>query len=343
MVQLKRAHQELFRRTPDECFASLAELHEHCHREHEESCDRWQPPQHFRPHVVADRVQIALETEPDCELNDWSFAQLCRLASVSKSTLNVLTPDTASRVLQETLPRSDRPIQALLTGPTVRSLHGASYTRLWNDEVLEVVSEFDADFSPPQPSITGGTGLYCGEQDMFAFLIDPTGWIEIDDEAFAPGFFVWNSEVGRRSLGIQTFWMQAVCANHIVWDALDVSEFKRKHTANVHDGLDEIRRRIAQLIERRDERRDRFAEVLRRAARMQLGDDADEVLKQLGSHGIPQNLGKQALEIARERGGFSIFALVDALTRLTQTLKYAGERVEVDAKVGTLLGLALAA
>ena len=47
----------------------------------------------------------------------------------------------------------------------------------------------------------GKTGLYCGEQDMFVFLIDPLGWTEIDGEAFAPGFFLWNSEVGRRSVG----------------------------------------------------------------------------------------------------------------------------------------------
>jgi|GEM_PF-3272636 hypothetical protein len=41
-------------------------------------------------------------------------------------------------------------------------------------------------------------------QDMFAFLIDPTGWTEIEGQAFAPGLFVWNSEAGRRCLGIQT-------------------------------------------------------------------------------------------------------------------------------------------
>ena len=62
--------------------------------------------------------------------------------------------------------------------------------------------------------MNGATGLYCGEQDLFVFLIDPVGWAEIDGEAFAPGFFVWNSEVGKRSVGIQTFWFQQVCANH---------------------------------------------------------------------------------------------------------------------------------
>ena len=70
------------------------------------------------------------------------------------------------------------------------------------------------------------------------FLVDPLGWTEIDGEAFAPGFYAWNSEVGRRSIGIETFWFQAVCQNHIVWDAVEVVEFSRKHTANVHEAPD---------------------------------------------------------------------------------------------------------
>ncbi|MBF9641228.1 DUF932 domain-containing protein, partial [Streptococcus pseudopneumoniae] len=86
---------------------------------------------------------------------------------------------------------------------------------------------------------------------------------EIDGEAFAPGFFIWNSEVGRRSLGLQTFWFQRVCQNHIVWDAVEVVDFSRKHTANVRDGLFEIRRHIAGLVAKRDARRDKFAAALR--------------------------------------------------------------------------------
>ena len=101
---------------------------------------------------------------------------------------------------RDTLPSGDKPIQLLTTGQSVRSLHGVSYTRLWNSELLEVVRDVATDFQPPQTAFNGGTGLYCGEQDMFCFLIDPTGWVEIDGEEFAPGFFVWNSEVGRRSL-----------------------------------------------------------------------------------------------------------------------------------------------
>ena len=53
-----------------------------------------------------------------------------------------------------------------------------------------------------------------------------------------------------------------------------------------------------------------------------------------------QALAKRAIESARQRGRFTIFAVVDALTRLSGEMKYAGDRAEVDAKAGKLLALA---
>ena len=241
MVELTRASRELFRRAPDERFESVNELWRHCQQVKQGSSECWELPQTLDPDTRGDEVSVLLDEGQSFRLNDWSFTQLCRLASVSKDTLNRLSPATAGLALRETLPRAEKPIQLLTTDRQVRSLHGVAYTRLWNSDLLSVVSEYATDFQPPPAGCNGATGLYCGEQDLFAFLIDPTGWAEINGEAFAPGFFVWNSEVGRRSLGIQTFWFQAVCQNHIVWDAVEVVEFTRKHTAKVHDGLREIR------------------------------------------------------------------------------------------------------
>ncbi|MHC4880786.1 MAG: DUF932 domain-containing protein [Planctomycetota bacterium] len=338
MVQLNRAHNELFRRSPDERFASLQELSDFCHSEKRASGDCWQMPRAMQPRSSAGLITVTAD-DTELQLNDWSFTQLCRLSGISKDTVNRLSPDTASRALQETLPSSDRPIQLLTTGQSVRSLHGVSYTRLWNSDLLDVVSEYATDFQPPQEGCNGATGLYAGEQDLFAFLIDPTGWVEIEDEAFAPGFFVWNSEVGRRSLGIQTFWFQAVCQNHIVWDAVEVVEFTRKHTANVHDGLNQIRQHIETLVAKRDERRDGFARVMATAMQETLGSDGDTVIKELTKNGIPRGLAAKAMEIARQQGRFTIYSLVDALTRLTQQVKYIGDRTESDHKVAALLSL----
>jgi hypothetical protein len=220
-----------------------------------------------------------------------------------------------------------------------------------------MIREFATDFQPPQrggisrrtevddipfepdPEPATGTGLYAGEQDMFCFLIDPLGWAEIGDQAFAPGFFVWNSEVGRRSVGIQTFWFQAICQNHIVWDAVEVVEFSRKHTANVHESVKTIRTTIERLVETRDQRRDGFASLIKKSMQTSLGPDAESVLKTLHAHGIGKAVAKRAVEIGRRRGLFTIFSMIDALTRLSSDLKHAGDRVEADEKAGRLLAL----
>lgn len=338
MATLTRAHQELFRRKPDECFDSFESLYRRCQTDRELSEDQWVRPEDL---ILTHDLTVAIGDNPDYTLNDWSFSQLCRMASVSRDTLNRLTSRTASRALEETLPKTGKPLQLLTRESSIRSVHGVSYTRLWNVELLDLVRAFAPGFEPPQKAADGSsTGLYCGEQDMFAFLIDPTGWAEIDGEAFAPGFFLWNSEVGRRSLGVQTFWFQAICQNHIVWDAVEVVEFSRKHTANVRDGLPEIGRILEALAAKRDARRDGFVSVMRKAMSEKLGDDVDEASKRLAQEGLPKGLVKEAMQIAEQQGRFTIFAMVDALTRLSQRITLAGDRVQLDAKIGQLLSLA---
>ncbi len=338
---LTQASRELFRRAADERFASLDDLWRHCQDFKERSTDRWHSPAEILTAPMSSRLDLKLGGDGESyRLNDWSFSQLCKLAGVSKDTVNKVSADTAGRVLAETLPQGGKPMQVLTLDRAVRSIHGASYTRLHNLDLLAIVKEFATEFQPPQTGMNGATGLYCGEQDMFVFLIDPTGWAEIEGEAFAPGFFLWNSEVGRRSVGVQTFWFQAVCQNHIVWDAVEVVDFSRKHTANVSDSLREIRRIIAQLVERRDERRDGFARVMKKAFETRLGDNAEDVAKVLFKHGIPRDLAKQALLLAERQGRFTIFSLVDALTRVAGQCEYAGDRLEADEKAGALLALA---
>jgi len=74
--------------------------------------------------------------------------------------------------------------------------------------------------------------------------------------------------------------------NHIVWDAVQVIETSRRHTARVRDFLDVVRTNVAELVEKRDVRRDGLVKVLERAMREKLGDDAEAVMKQLRKHGI---------------------------------------------------------
>ena len=339
---LLRAHAELYRRTADEQFDSLTALSDHCRQQRVASQDRWRPPADLRVETAAEGLMLAAGGDGAFLMNDWSFGQLCRLASVGKETVNRLSAETARRVFVETLPAGNKPLQLFTQDDRLRSIHGASYTRLFDADLVALLQEFAVDFQPPQTAAGGGTGLYAGEQDMFCFLIDPAGWTEIEGEAFAPGFFLWNSEVGKRSLGIQTFWFQAVCQNHIVWDAVDVVDYSRKHTASVHESLGEVRRIIEALVAQRDARRDGFAKVIAKAMQTRLGDDADEVADAVAKCGISRAAIKQALKIAERQGRFTIFALVDALTRLSAESKFAGERTEADQRAARLLDLVAA-
>jgi hypothetical protein len=174
---------------------------------------------------------------------------------------------------------------------------------------------------------------------LFAFLVDNDGWVNVGEQKFAPGFFVWNSEVGKRSLGIQTFWYQHICGNHIVWDAIDVVDYSRKHTSSVRDGLNDIRELIEALIQRRDERKERFERGIELALSTKIGSDLDEVSKLIVAKGIPRNLVDNAAKVVA--GNLTLFAWVDALTRASGSIKFAGNRTALDQKIGSLMTLAV--
>ena len=84
MADLKRAHQELFRRTSDENFGSLSELLQHCSQERNFSKDCWSLPQTLSPLAAQGSLSVKLGDDGASLLSDWSFSQLCRLSGVSK-------------------------------------------------------------------------------------------------------------------------------------------------------------------------------------------------------------------------------------------------------------------
>lgn len=343
MVNLMKASHQLLCRPADERFETLTDLAGYCRDLKDRSSRLKEPSKVFCPHVQNGHMAIRIDGHVPCRLNDWSFSQLCSFAGVAKDTVNRLRPETAAMVLTETLQercRNDADLQALVYDSAVlRAVNGEHYRRLWNLELVQMLQEFAVDFVPPQKGYNGGTGLYAGEQDMFCFLIDPGGWTDIGGESFAPGFFVWNSEVGRRTLGISRFWFQAVCANHIVWDVTEVSEVVHRHTGRVHDTLSQIRQAIESLVRKRDERKDGFARIIARAMETTYGQDKEEVEKLLATAGFTKSLVAKAIEIAGQKGRFTIWSMVDALTLLARESDFAGNRTESEQKASSLLGL----
>jgi len=205
LANLKRASQRLFARPNDERFESFEALQTHSNQMKDNSNLYWHLPTEITPCPLGSDLGLRISGSGIYSLNDWSFGQTCSIADVQKETVNRLSPYTASRVLRETVPTGGKPLQLLTYGNSLRSIHGASYTRIFDSDLPEVVRNEAEIFHAPPKGFNGATGFYAGQQDMFAFLIDDSAWVEIGGQRFAPGFFVWNSEVGRRTIGVETF------------------------------------------------------------------------------------------------------------------------------------------
>lgn len=77
------------------------------------------------------------------------------------------------------------------------------------------------------------------------------------------------------------------------------------------------------------------------AMRARLGADAEDALNVLGGHGFTRALAQEALALAADQGAFTIYSVVDALTRISQRQNFAGTRTDADAKASQLLQLAV--
>ena len=96
---------------------------------------------------------------------------------------------------------------------------------------------------------------------------------------------------------------------------------------------------IEAIVTKRDARKDGFVSTIRKAMETKLGSDAEETIKEVCKNGIPRSVAKEAVTIAQEKGRFTVWAVVDALTRLSQQSQYAGDRTEADEKAAKLLTL----
>ena len=99
---------------------------------------------------------------------------------------------------------------------------------------------------------------------------------------------------------------------------------------NVQDALNDVREAIVQLTRKRDERRDSFVNGIKLAMQTPLGDDAEQVTEALGKKGIGPRLAAQAIELVPPWQTYSVFSIVDSLTRIAGRNQNAGDRLLLD-------------
>jgi hypothetical protein len=129
----------------------------------------------------------------------------------------------------------------------LRPVNGPNDGRIYDAEVVDTLVEKFGDGVSGQWLVPGefgqavavtkeNTTLYASDRDRFVFLADEGNRIALPNRragrfgSFARGFFVWNSEVGKTTLGAGFFLFDYVCCNRIIWGADQYTEVRIRHT-----------------------------------------------------------------------------------------------------------------
>lgn len=192
-------------------------------------------------------------------VTNWSFGQLAQRAGAPAGYLRDLPAPIAADCINYGLQYA-RPIEelgVLLHKPSglaaeLRAVTGPNYGRVWNSTVVQALIKRFGDgvtghfrvpgeFGKKVKVTKDNTTLYASDRDMFVFLADEEHRITVKDRrdgasgSLARGFFVWNSETGRCTLGIATFLFDYVCCNRIVWGAEGYEEIRIRHSSGAPD------------------------------------------------------------------------------------------------------------
>lgn len=309
--------------------------------------------------IVVSPLGDAVPYEP----NHWAFGQLATLAGAPAGYLRTMPAPIAADCLNYGLKYArdveevgiltqrgvnwdvDTTVAARLMAAT-----GPNYGRVWNSDLVGMLIERFGDGVNGTWRVPGefgkavtvdqrNTTLYASDRDIFVFLADEQNRIEIPNRrhgqpgSLARGFFVWNSDVGSKTLGAAFFLFDYVCCNRIVWGASQYQEVKIRHTSGAPD------RWLEEVVPVLREYSEGSAKPVQQAiedARARRVDDMSAFLTNRFSKKIAERA--MALHADEEgRPAESRWDAVTAVTALARSIPHQNERVILERQAGDLL------
>jgi len=379
MTELMMAYNQWRTRPSDERFWTLEEMRDNA-RESKERSEAYDIDPLFElAHVGEHAGSLSLDTTcgKSFDLNNWTFGQLCSMVQAPSGYLSTLND---SGLVAECLTDGLRTLDAnerssglsLYHDDTglLRSITSQRYSRIHDVDILDrllPLQEHGWKVPPARPvkpdapgarpataedltkstwlkegDMIGPAGLYRGDRDMFAFLVNDDARIDDgSDGGLSRGFIVGNSEVGKSSFLYTEFKFRGTCGNHIVWGASDVKEIKLRHV-----GADLDERAFTQLQCRLTEYANASTEddrlMIAKSKSFIMGQDKDEVLDFLfGKRLMTRNLAGKAWEACvrfeSDLDPTSAWGIANGLSRISQRETWADKRMEIDTVAGKLL------
>ncbi len=362
---LTAASREWATRPDDERFLNLMDLHGHALAMRHRSAEKVVPSRGLRvlPSPENQRTGLFIQGQNGTQatISNYAFGQLASLGSGPAGYIRKLPAPLAADCINYGLQfqREPEDVGVLLTRdvdsgvPQLRAATGPRYGRVWNSEITRALMDKFGDGRTGDWRVPGefgkqvditkdNTTLYAGDRDMFVFLCDEENRIEVDNRrdgqsgSLARGFFIWNSEVGSKSIGIAFFLFDYVCMNRMVWGVQGFQEHRIRHSVSAPDRwLEEIAPVLATYSQASAEPvMDRI-----KAAQAAKIDRVDDFLAKRFSARAATTF--QNVHLAEE--GRPIETIWDAVTAVTahaRSIKHQDDRVELERKGGALLDLA---
>lgn len=358
MSTLMQASHQWSSRPADQRFTSLHELQAYTHNVREHSIGKVLSARQLQAAPVeADRqglVVVGPNGAPVAPTN-WAFGQLARLAGAPVEYMRDLDPTIAADCINYGLHRRDVADVGVLLykngGPAqLSAVTGPNYGRVWNASVADaLVARFGdglsghwrvpGEFGKAVQVTKENTTLYASDRDLFVFLADEERRIELPDRragqkgSLARGFFLWNSDVGSRSLGVAFFLFDYVCCNRIVWGARAHEELRISHTASAPDRwIEEVTPVLASYSQASTVGITRAIEDARR----QKLEDVDAFLGKRFTRSQVAAI-KAAHLNDEDRPIETLWDAATGITAYARGVQYQDKRIEIEREAGKLL------
>jgi hypothetical protein len=358
MSVLTHANREWESRPADERFGSLQDMHRAALAFRDNAAQGTVPTKNLIVRPEDEGLVVTGSTGLPACLTHFSFGQIASKAGAPAGYLRTLPAKLAAECINTGLDGLSADEKAMLLfdrrgALKLRGLTSEKYARIWNSDVTERLLQIEAEgpWQPAPAAFDGSRGLYLGDRDMFAFMVDNNRRIFEKGPAggLSRGFFMWNSEVGARSIGVATFLYEYVCGNHRVWGASDVKEVSIRHIGDLGTDGEKAFAKLAVELQRYAESSaaDDEAKV---AAAMQyeIAATKDEVIDavfKFATGSLSRTKITEAYDLAATREDWygsprTAWGLSGGMTQLARDLPNADDRHALDKAAGKILEMA---
>lgn len=366
------AQAQYYSRPEDECYETLAELQQAVTARHYGSRETVTDAGSLR--VVAtgehaltvEHEEIGLATTP----THWAFGQVATLAKAPADFIRQLPAPMAANVLNHQLHKRDETQGAssikLLTreqagnvdwdaAPTLdlAAVTSDTYGRIWDDQVVNLAQELvehsgGALYNPPtwKRRADGSRkpgGLYASDRDVFMFLIDGGSIVDAGNgpegvpDQLHRGVYLWNSETGSKTFGLDLFMFRAVCGNFGLWGIEHKASIRIRHNGRAPEHFE--RSRYNAIRHALDAPVAQIEHKIRLARELMLPTDAAELWEAVAPAKITRAELAAARHLAKHEEGDcrTAWQLYQGLTRYARDMAHTDSRIDLERRASKLM------